>query len=55
MKNRTHTVNFPHEIIWCKKKIEELKLQLDKKPSVVKQINDLKRQIKEKELHLTLA
>ena len=50
-----YTANFPHEIQWCKNKIAELEKQLEKKPSTIKQINDLKRQIKEKELAMTFT
>ncbi len=40
------------EIIWVELKIQDLEKQLEKRPSVIKQINDLKRQIHEKEVNL---
>ena len=40
----------PHEIQWLKNKIETLKPLLAKKPSVARQIKDLERQIREREL-----
>jgi hypothetical protein len=39
-----------HEIQWLKNKIETLKPLLAKKPSVARQIKDLERQIREREL-----
>lgn len=39
-----------HEIDWLKNKIEGLKPQLERKPSVARQIKDLERQIREREL-----
>jgi RecJ-like exonuclease len=41
-----------HEIEWCKKKIAELTAVAHEKPSVIKQIKDLERQIRHKELAL---
>lgn len=37
-----------HEIKWCEDRIELLLLNLQRKPSTIKQINDLRRQIEDK-------
>jgi hypothetical protein len=42
-----------HEIQWLKNKIETLKPLLAKKPSVARQIKDLERQIRERELSIS--
>lgn len=39
-----------HEIQWIQNKIDTLKLKLERKPSVAKQIKDLERQIRERSL-----
>lgn len=44
-----------HEIKWLKNKIETLKKDLVKRPSVARQIKDLERQIKERELGQTFT
>jgi predicted site-specific integrase-resolvase len=41
-----------HEIEWIKNKIEELRPLLFKRPSVIKQIRDLERQIAERRYSL---
>jgi hypothetical protein len=48
-----YTHNFPHEIVWLEARIAELETMLGRKPSVSRQITDLKRQIRERELALT--
>jgi hypothetical protein len=39
-----------HEIVWMQKRIDELSLKLERKPSVIKEINNLKHQIRHAEL-----
>jgi hypothetical protein len=41
-----------HEIVWCQNAIKKLEELLVKRPSKIKEINTLKRQIREKELKL---
>ena len=43
------------EIEWTKRKIEELTPLLSKRPSTIRQINDLKRQIRERELMIAFG
>jgi hypothetical protein len=47
--------NAAHEIEWLKTKIAGLEKQLEKKPSVAKEIKDLNRQIKERELAIAFT
>jgi hypothetical protein len=37
-----------HEIDWCERRICVLQLELQRKPSKIREINDLKRQIEDK-------
>lgn len=41
-----------HEIEWLKNKISTVSLGLEKRPSKQKEINDLRRQIKEREYRI---
>ncbi len=46
---------YRHEIKWLENKIEGLAKQLHKKPSKQKEIDTLRRQIKEKEYQIALG
>ena len=37
------------EIAWCERKIEQLNKDIERRPRVIRQINDLFRQIRDKE------
>jgi len=46
---------YRHEIRWIENKIDELARQLDKQPSKQREIDDLRRQIREREYQIDLG
>ena len=46
---------YRHEICWIENKIKELTKQLERKPSKQREIDDLRRQIREREYQIDLG